>query len=374
MASLKKRGSTYAITFTQRVDGQLVQKTFGLSVTRKDRAEVLKARYEDQYRLGEIDPFDGVWSPRAERVPKPPPSSGMTLHEAGNRFLASRAHVRGRTRADYEAQLGRLLLLIGASMPVRLVTADDVRSYAFQPHLSTASQTTYLRFCRMLFKWLAAEGLVRTDVAAGVRYPKRSDKVSQKTIGEAQLQAVLRAYADDKRHKILADQKRGRNVWFRPMAATFFYAGLRAREAVELQWQNVDTGRGFLVVSRSKSGRERAIPIRSALRPYLLAWYRYCGRPTHGLVFPKARRPDGDLPLDPAHVSKTFKTYARAAGLPESVNLHGLRHSCATDLLRRGMGINDVATILGHSSIEVTRIYEHLDRSDIQSKMQRLGL
>jgi site-specific recombinase XerD len=38
------------------------------------------------------------------------------------------------------------------------------------------------------------------------------------------------------------------------------------------------------------------------------------------------------------------------------------------------MGINEVAKILGHSSLDVTKIYEHLDPTDLQRRMRELGL
>ena len=119
VASLKKRGSSYSVTFTQRDDaGSLVQKTYGLGVSRKDQAERLKSRYEDQYRMGEINPFDGSWSPKMERQLKPVVTTGVSLREAGDRFLASRSHVRGRTRSDYESQLDRLIERVGGGVKI----------------------------------------------------------------------------------------------------------------------------------------------------------------------------------------------------------------------------------------------------------------
>ena len=372
MAGLKKRGNTYSITFSRRTDGKLEQKAFALGVSRRDKAERMKVRFEDDLRAGLIDPFDGSWSPLAKT--RAAPSAGTSLEEAIRCFLASRSHVRGRTRRDYEQQGARLAEAVGPSMPVRLVTEADVRAYAFQPHLSNASQTTYLRFCRMLFRWLTEAGLVETDVAAVVKYPKREVKVSTKILTPDELQTLLSVHSSARRAKATAGESRGCHLWFRPLAATFFYAGLRAREGAELRWERVDLERGYILISESKSGRERIIPIRQALLPYLAAWHRYSGRPARGLVFPHKRTATGETPLSTEHISKTFKAYTRTAKLPETVTLHGLRHSCATDLLRNGMGINEVASILGHSSIEVTRIYEHLDETDLRAKMRRLGL
>lgn len=381
MAGLKKRGRTYYITFTRRVEGVLDQRAFSLGTGRRDHAERLKTRYEDQHRLGEIDPFGG-WSPRKTRVvADPKPAHGPLLRDAVALFIGSRSHVRERTRRGYTELARGLVESVGASMPVRHVTEADLRQYAFQPHLSTASQTSYLRFCRMLFRWLVENGHVAKDPAAGVRYPKRDDRVSDKTISEAQFRAVLRAHrAEERARRLTRSSGDGQpagpmlHPWFRPMVATYFYGGLRAREGVELRWEKVDFEEESLRVTGSKSGRERTVHVQRRLLSKLRAWHAYTGRPSSGLVFSKGRWEGEDAPLNTDHVSRTYKRYARAAKLPASANLHGLRHSCATELLRAGVPINEVAKFLGHRYIETTRIYEHLNDRDMKATFARLGL
>jgi site-specific recombinase XerD len=56
----------------------------------------------------------------------------------------------------------------------------------------------------------------------------------------------------------------------------------------------------------------------------------------------------------------------RAAGIPYSV--HTLRHTFATKMLKAGMTLNDVRVLLGHSSIQTTLRYGHLEASDASPK------
>jgi len=55
--------------------------------------------------------------------------------------------------------------------------------------------------------------------------------------------------------------------------------------------------------------------------------------------------------------------------------LHMLRHSHATDLLRRGVGVDVVAKLLTHrSSTTTSQIYAHLDTADLRAELERSGV
>jgi integrase len=56
-------------------------------------------------------------------------------------------------------------------------------------------------------------------------------------------------------------------------------------------------------------------------------------------------------------------------------NLHMLRHSHATDLLRRGVGVDVVAKLLTHrSSTTTSQTYAHLDAADLRAELVRAGV
>ena len=58
-------------------------------------------------------------------------------------------------------------------------------------------------------------------------------------------------------------------------------------------------------------------------------------------------------------VSRKISHLAKKAGIEKNITAHSLRHSAATSALRAGESIENVSTMLGHSSLTVTQRYVH---------------
>jgi site-specific recombinase XerD len=55
----------------------------------------------------------------------------------------------------------------------------------------------------------------------------------------------------------------------------------------------------------------------------------------------------------------------------EDVTAHTLRHSFAKNLVDAGMPLDQVATLLGHESLDTTRIYTQPSERDLERAVRR---
>lgn len=157
--------------------------------------------------------------------------------------------------------------------------------------------------------------------------------------------------------------------------------GLRAGELLGLKWEDVDLDRGRIQVQRTiqrvgkgngltegepKTARgRRQIVLPESAREALRRWkvrqledqmlHRTRWQQT-GYVFTSTV----GTATEPRRLKTDFAAHVKRLGLPP-LNFHGLRHTCATTLLSRGVHPRVVQELLGHSSISLTLdTYSHV--------------
>lgn len=142
----------------------------------------------------------------------------------------------------------------------------------------------------------------------------------------------------------------------RPMVITALKTGVRRRELLKLEWNNVDFTLAHITVTAStsrKSKKTRHIKLSPVAKNVLLDWHDRIGKKKQGLVFPS---PTGEVMHD---VNTSWGNLKKRAGIT-NFRWHDLRHSFASKLVMAGIDLNTVRELMGHSDIKQTLRYAHL--------------
>ncbi len=132
--------------------------------------------------------------------------------------------------------------------------------------------------------------------------------------------------------------------------------GLREREVVNLELDDIDWEAGTMRIRKGKSRRVDVLPLPHATGCAIAAYLR-SERPTttNRHVFVRHVAPLAE-PIRPDVVRNTVRLAYRRCGLPHT-RVHILRHTLASRLLESGGTLKEVADVLRHRALDTSMIY-----------------
>lgn len=152
----------------------------------------------------------------------------------------------------------------------------------------------------------------------------------------------------------------------RTLFELLYSSGIRRTELRTLTLQDVDYDEGFIRVI-GKGSKDRVVPIGRIACRYLENYIKSV-RPTlvrapyNIWVFLSYR---GNQ-LDENIIAQLAKQYAKKAKIKKNIHCHTFRHSCATSMLRNKADIRVIQELLGHSSLNTTQVYTHVNITDLK--------
>ncbi len=133
--------------------------------------------------------------------------------------------------------------------------------------------------------------------------------------------------------------------------------GLRRSELLALSWTDIDFGQQILTI-KGKGNKPRIVPFTKPVLRSLEKYKEKCFKKRTNLQGAFFVKTDG-TPMYDKLIYRITKKYFMQVSAIANHGPHVLRHTYATHLLNAGAGLNDIKTLLGHSSLAATQIYTH---------------
>jgi len=344
----------------------------------------------------------GELTPRNGQAPATVDGLGAAAHRAAEIMLRTRPS----TRASYQSVYRRFNAWLAErtgheNPPLASFTADQVAGYLTHLEALGRAEATIRKdhsALNRLAKYLhAMRAIDATEILMIAGTPINDDARTRDALDETtwrQVKAIARARLIGDAHSRGSRVTAARDY---AMVLLLGQAGLRSDELRRLPRdpytrKRSDSDRAWLRV-HGKRSKIREIPLERDVVDALIRWEN--ARPPEvdasPLLFPPLgrQRRDGSFPDALPHPGPDGREHPRAAlsapalrdivrpimltaGVPrELCHPHVLRHTYGTLFMRRGGALHELAELMGHASIDTTRIYVHTNREQLEGAVQR---
>ncbi len=221
--------------------------------------------------------------------------------------------------------------------------------------LSAKTVARSISVLRGFYRWLADEGVLRTNPLEDMESPKTTRSLPE----------VLSL---DEVESLLEQPNSSHPVGMRDkaMLEVLYATGLRVSELTNLELNNMHLEAGYLIVL-GKGSKQRIVPMGEEALYWLKAYLEGSRKRLLG----SRRSPQAFVSQQGKGITrqgfwKIIKKYALTAGIRKNISPHTLRHSFASHLLEGGADLRSVQSLLGHEDISTTQIYTHVTRERLK--------
>ena len=252
--------------------------------------------------------------------------------------------------------------------PEKLTPADirEYKNWLLDHHAKPATINRRMAAIRAYGNWAVDTGLIAANPALRIKLvsqvenaPQWLDKSQQYALVRTAEEAVMNAKTEPAQRQARRDKA---------ILLTLLHSGLRVGELIALTLVDVQLSsrKGKLIVRQGKGEKRREVPLNATAREALAEWL--AERPDGSQQVFTGSRGDG---MTASGVHRRLVELGRIAKV--EVHAHTLRHSFSKNLIDAGVSLEKVASLLGHSSLNTTRIYTTPGERDLEAAVERLA-
>lgn len=265
----------------------------------------------------------------------------------------------------------------GEALTPQAVTPTDLREY--RQYLVTIRRRKantvnhHLAAISAYLAWAQSTGTIDHNPAeairnlpqtpSGPRYLNKKDQYALQRAIERDMQFSRMRYPK----RWVARQRDASLVLF------LLHTGLRLQEALDQQMDDLQLSerKGLLLVRQGKGSKQRSIPLNAEARKAMSDWLSIRPNKDTRYVWTAVESEPVDA-LSSRSVQRSIRRIGLDAGL-EGLTPHVLRHTFAKNLVDSGVGLEKVAALLGHASLNTTRIYVTPNLQDLEKAVESVS-
>jgi len=257
------------------------------------------------------------------------------------------------------------------------LSSSDMQAYVTalskDTGLSAAGVKNVVKLWKMFCSWALDEGYMVKNPCRNLVIPGKRELNNKE----------VETFTAEERKRIM-DYMRQTEYQYDTLIVLAFATGMRLGELLGLMWEDVEDDhihvcRSTAIVPKIDDNgnktyeREvwdtktvnsvRNIPVRpnisAMLKEHKLAQMKYFMK--HGIrpEYPVVFTTESGQMIDTRNFTRSFHRLLDRAGVPYR-KFHSIRHTFATEAIRRGVDVKDLQMLLGHSDIQVTyNVYVH---------------
>lgn len=257
-----------------------------------------------------------------------------------------------------------------ANIAFQDITADFLTKY--ESHLRTEHGNSVntihkdIKFIRKLFNDAYRLEYIEHSLIPFNRYKLKTEKTERTYLSEDELKLIVD----------LELTPGSKMALHRDMFVFASYSGgLRVSDMLQIKWNDFDgTNINFTI---KKTGNQLSIKVPNKgleiienLKPEITDNNAFIFPVlTYGLDYNDPRILDDAIGNATAYINKNLKLIATKAKVTKPLSFHISRHTWATRALKKGMSIDKVSKLMGHSAIKETQIYAKIVSSELDKAM-----
>lgn len=235
---------------------------------------------------------------------------------------------------------------------------DEVGTYDVRFYLATLKEKgvsnrtleNYRSYLSSFYQWMTREDFIPKNPCEKIQPIKYKDEVKH-PFNETELDALRGACKNERE---------------RAMVEVLISSGIRVEELSNINIFDVDLNRLSVHVREGKGSKERVTYITEVCAMHLRK-YLASRRDTSQALFVSLRKKEQ---ITPSGIRMILHNLGKKAGV-DNVHPHRFRRTFATNLAKRGMDIQTIAKLMGHSNIQTTMVYVSMNESKIVEEYRK---